>query len=132
MSQPRIKPRYGLLTLDETRSWADHLAARAGHIFGLYVYDQNRRVPCGAFTPSSECHFVGSALGNTALDGAAAERLTDDISKGDLATELIRYIPCHEIDALFSIGDHVLKVGVSDLGIGDEDETVTYVRQRVL
>ncbi len=132
MSNTRTKPRFCLLKLDETRHWADDMAARAVRIFGLYVYDQNRRVHCCEFTPSYECLFVGSAGGNTDLDDDAAERLDDEIREGDLGTEPVRYIHCREIDALPEIGEHDLKVGITDTGIEDEEEAVEYVRQRVL
>jgi hypothetical protein len=131
MRKHRIKSRFYLLRLDETRYWADHVSARAGRIFGLYVYDTNVRVHLCEFTPSYECRFVGSVTGSTDPDDAA-ERLNDDIRQGDQATESIRYVHCHEIDALSRIGEHDLKVGVTDLGIDDEDEAVEYVQQRVL
>ena len=132
MSQPRNKPQFCLLRLDETLYWADDLATRAGRILGIYVYDQNRRVHCCEFTPSYECHFVGSASVNTDLDDDAAERLADEIREGDLGTETVRYIHCHEIDALPEIAEHDLNVGVTDIGIENEEEAVEYVRQRVL
>jgi hypothetical protein len=131
MSDPRIKPRFCLLKLDETRHWLDDVAARAGRIFGLYVYDQNRRVHCCEFTPSYECLFVGSASVNTDLDDAATP-LADEIREGDLGTVPVKYIHCHEIDALPEIGEYDLKVGVSDLGVQHEEEAEEYVRQRVL
>lgn len=132
MSNAQIKPQFCLLRLDETRHWADDVAARAVRIFGLYVYDQNRRVHCCEFTLSYECRFVGSASVNADLDDDVAERLDDEIREGDLGTEPARYIHCHEIDALTRVGEHDLKAGVTDLGIEDEEEAVEYVRQRVL
>ena len=132
MSNPRIKPRFNLLRLDETQVWAEEVVRRARQVFGLYVFDQNRRVHCCEFTPSYECLFVSSAIGNTDLDDDAAERLDRDIREGDLGTEPVKYIHCHEIEALPSIGEQVLKVGVADLGIENEEEALEYVRQRVL
>jgi hypothetical protein len=99
---------------------------------GIYVYDQNRRLHCCEFTPSYECHFVGSASVNTDLDDDAAERLEDEIREGDRATEPVKYIHCHEIDALPEIGEHDFKAGVTDLGIEDVEQAAEYVRQRVL
>jgi hypothetical protein len=82
-------------------------------------------------TSSYECRFVGSAIGSAALDDVAG-RLANDIRQGDQSTEPIRYVHCHEIDALPRIGEHDLKVSVADLGIDHEDEAVEYVQQRVL
>ena len=132
MSTPPITPRFNLLRLDETKFWAEQVVRRAAQIFGLYVFDQNRRVPCCEFTPSYECLFVCSAIGNTDLDGTDAERLDTDIREGDLGTEPIRYFHCHEIDALPRISEQDLNVGVADLGIEDEEESLEYVRQRDL
>jgi len=132
MSNPPIKPRFNLLRLDETKFWAEEVVRKAKQIFGLYVFDQNRRVLCCEFTPSYECLFVGSAIGNTDLDGTDAERLDTDIREGDLGTEPVKYIHCHEIDALHKIGDHDMKVGVADLGIEDEEEALEYVHKRDL
>jgi hypothetical protein len=132
MSNHHIKPCFCLLRLDETRHWVDDVAARAGCIFGLYVYDQNRRVHCCEFTPSYECLFVGSASVNTDHDDDAAARLAHEIREGDRGTEPVRYFHCNEIDALPEIGEHDLKMGVSDLGIDDQEKAVKYVRQRVL
>ncbi len=132
MSKPQDQPRFNSLRLDKTKVWAEEVVRRAEQIFGLYVFDQNRRVHCCEFTPSYECFFVGSAIGNTDLDETDAERLDAEIREGDLGTEPIRYFHCHEIDALHKIGDHDLKVGVSDLDIEDEEEALEYVRQRVL
>lgn len=132
MSNPGITPRFSLVRLDETKFWADEDVRRAKQIFGLYVFDQNRRVHCCEFTPSYECLFVSSAIGNTDLDETAAERLDSDIREGDLGMEPVKYIHCHEIDALPKIGEQDLKVGVSDLDIGDEEEALKYVRERVL
>ena len=47
-------------------------------------------------------------------------------------TSLVRYFHCHQFDALPRIGEHDLKVGVTDLVIDNEDEAVEYVQQRVL
>jgi hypothetical protein len=130
MSKHRIKPRFSLLRLDETEFWAEPIASEAGRIFGTYVFDQNKRVHLCEFTPSYECRFVGSAIGNTNLTDGAVERLFDEIREGDLGTEPVRYFHCHQIDALPRIAEQDLKVGVSDLGIGNEDEAVEYVQQR--
>jgi hypothetical protein len=132
MSTACITPRFSLLRLDETQYWADSIAHRAKQVFGIYVFDQNRRVHCCEFTPSYECLFVGSAIGNTDLDDDVAERLDAEIREGDLGTEPVKYIHCQEIDALHKIGEQDLKVGVADLGIEDEEEALEYVRQRVL
>jgi hypothetical protein len=132
MSNPRIKPRFNLLRLDETSFWAEQVVRRAKQVFGLYVFDQNRRVHCCEFTPSYECLFVGSAIGNTDLDGTDAERLDAEIREGDLGTEPVKYIHCQEIDALPRISEQDLNVGVADLGIEDEEEFLEYVRRRVL
>ncbi len=132
MSKPPIKPRFNLLRLDETKFWAEEVVRKAKQIFGLYVFDQNRRVHCCEFTPSHECLFVGSAIGNTDLDETDAERLDAEIREGDLGTQPVKYIHCHEIEALPKISEQDLKVGVADLGIEDEEEALEYVRQRVL
>ncbi len=132
MSNSGITPRFSLLQLDETKFWADEVVRSAKQVFGLYVFDQNRRVHCCEFTPSYECVFVGSAIGNTDLDETANERLDTAIREGDLETEQVKYIHCREIDALPKIGDQDLKVGVSDLNIDDEEEALEYVRQRAL
>ena len=132
MNTACITPRFNLLRLDETKFWAEEVVRKAKQIFGLYVFDQNRRVHCCEFTPSYECLFVGSAIGNTDLDDDVAERLDAEIREGDLGTEPVKYIHCQEIDALHKIGEQDLKVGVADLGIEDEEEALEYVRQRVL
>jgi hypothetical protein len=132
MNTACITPRFNLLRLDETQVWAEEVVHRAKQVFGIYVFDQNRRVHCCEFTPSYECLFVGSAIGNTDLDDDVAERLDAEIREGDLGTEPVKYIHCQEIDALPRIGDQDLKVGVSDLDIEDEEEALEYVRQRVL
>jgi hypothetical protein len=132
MSKHRIKPQFCLLRLDETEYWAEHIASRAKQIFGTYIFDQNKGVHLCEFTPSYECRFVGSTIGNTDLADDAAERLADNIREGDLATEPVRYFHCHEIDALPKIAEQDLKVGVTDLGIDNEDEAVEYVQQRIL
>lgn len=119
MSNPGITPRFNLLRLDETKFWAEEVVRNAKQVFGLYVFDQNRRVHCCEFTPSYECLFVGSAIGNTDLDETAAERLDSDIREGDLGTEPVKYIHCHEIDAVPRISERDLKVGVYDLDIED-------------
>lgn len=132
MSSPQIKPRYNLLRLDETQFWAEQVVRRAKQIFGLYVFDKNKGVHCCEFTPSYECLFIGSQVGNLDLGDAEGERLSEDIRNGDAANEFVRYFHCHEIDAKPTIREHELKVGVSDLDIQDEDEALEYVRQRVL
>ena len=133
MSKPPIKPRFNLLRLDETQYWADSIAHKAKQIFGLYVFDQNRKeVHCCEFTPSYECLFVGSAIGNTDLDETDAERLDAEIREGDLGTEPVKYIHCQEIDALPRISEQDLKVGVADLGIENEEEALEYAHQRIL
>jgi hypothetical protein len=132
MSNPGITSRFSLLRLDETKFWAEEVVSKANRVFGLYVFDQNRKVHCCEFTASYECLFVGSAIGNTDLDETAAERLDNAIREGDLETEPVKYIHCHEIDALPKIGEQDLTVGISDLDIEDEEEALEYVRQRVL
>jgi len=131
-STPPIKPRFNLLRLDETKFWAEEVVRKAKQIFGLYVFDQNRRVHCCEFTPSYECLFVGSAFGNTDLYETDAERLDAEIREEDLGTEPVKYIHCHQIDALPRITEQDLKVGVADLGIENEEEALEYAHQRIL
>jgi hypothetical protein len=132
MSKRQVKPRFYLLRLDETEFWTEEVVRRAKPIFGLYVFDRNRRVYCCEFASSYECRFIGSAFENTDLDDGAAEKLADDIREGDLGTEPVTYFHCREIDALPRIGEHDLKVGITDLRINNADEAVEYVQQRVL
>ena len=72
-------------SLDETQVWAEEVVRSAKQVFGLYVFDQNRRVHCCEFTPSYECLFVGSAIGNTDLDDDRTPNgSTPHIREGDL------------------------------------------------
>jgi hypothetical protein len=94
-----------ILKRDETEYWADDIVARAGRIFGVYAYDPSRKVHCCELTASYELHFIESQAEKCPDDDHERERLDDEIREGDLYTEPVTYIHCHEIDKLPVVED---------------------------
>jgi hypothetical protein len=94
-----------ILKRDETEYWAEEVVARAGRIFGVYAYDPSRKVHACELTASYELHFIESQAENCPDDDSERERLDDEIREGDLYTEPVTYIHCHEIDRILVVED---------------------------
>jgi hypothetical protein len=88
-----IKPDLRIFKDDETIHWREDIQARAGRIFGVYLFDANRHVHCCELTPSYELHYVGPTWsGGTAQDDdRESERLFDDIMEGSRDSEPVTY-----------------------------------------
>lgn len=120
-----VRPRYSIVKLDETGNWSPDIAARAGKVFGVYLFDANNRA-CGKSTPEYECLFVESQF-----DAAPHDHwLAVEISERDEQAEPVRYVPCDEIDPLPRIEEGDLMEGVIDLGIDNEEDALEYLRLR--
>lgn len=120
-----IKSKFSVVKLDETDRWTPDIAARAGKVFGVYLFDANSPA-CGEF----ECLFVESQFTNPALPDREADWLAVEISERDDHADPVRYLPCALMDSLAQIEEGDLTEGVIDLGIEDEDEAFEYLRLR--
>lgn len=47
-----VRPKFILVKLDETKHWRDDIAAKAGKIHGIYLYDENLQTRTCDIRPS--------------------------------------------------------------------------------
>jgi hypothetical protein len=105
MAEPRMKRKFVLVKLDETRNW-EHgdpaILAMAGRIFGRYVADLSVGVHCCELTRSYELHFVESQWEGTGEELSDADRaaVQDYLVDGDRETAAVIYVHCHVVDGL--------------------------------
>jgi hypothetical protein len=52
----KILPHFKIVVLDETEYWREEIVAKAGKIYGAYLFDANRHVNCCELTPSYELY----------------------------------------------------------------------------
>jgi hypothetical protein len=80
-------PEICVLKRDETEFYADaEFVARAGRLFGVYVFDRTVNVHCCELAPSYECYFVGTQSANQ-LSEADRELLLE----ADERTDAVHY-----------------------------------------
>src|SRR5262245_775886 len=118
-----IRPRYCVVKLDEPSGTLPDIAARAGKVFGVYVFDANSPA-CGDSILEYECLFVESQFDADPHD----HWLSVEINERDDHADPVRYFPCWQIDGMARIEEGELTEGVIHLGIEDEGEAFEYLR----
>jgi len=89
-----IKPR--VIVVDETQYWDARLVEGAGRIFGVYLYDANRRVCCCELTASYELYALEPAIMNY---DTCSEADRDEIHEAfGQYTEPVHYVHCYQVD----------------------------------
>lgn len=94
-SPPTMKPELYVVKIDETKYWAEDIIEKAGRIFGVYIYDKNRRVHCCELTPSYELRFIESQT-----EKRVDDTVYDEILRADAYSEGWRYYHCHVLEGL--------------------------------
>jgi hypothetical protein len=96
----KVKPKFKVVKIDETKNWREDIVEKSGKIFGIYLYDESRQTRCCEITPSYEMHFLNSMSENHIEDEEEREILFDEISEGDIHTERVSYFHVSSIDKL--------------------------------
>ena len=103
----QVAPAVHLVLIEETENWCDEIKAKAGRLFGVYLFDRNRRVHACEMTPSYELHFLKTIYTREFPDTPEGERERDalemEIMLGDAGADPIRYFHTHVIDGLPTI-----------------------------
>lgn len=104
-TESEIVPSVLAVRLDETSNWdADFLKKyRIEKVFGVYVYNRNRRVHCCEMTASYELNFVESQFEFEAgfyPEDQLSEEIDDLRIEAEAGTELVSYYHCHSIDKI--------------------------------
>lgn len=110
---------FKLVSIDETRFWDNSITARAGRVFGVYLFDANRVVHCCELTPSYELYPVAS-FPLIDIDRTDARSLEDELREHD--TDEVTYIHCTGIDAMREACFH--DFGEEEIPEGDSWEDV--------
>lgn len=99
-----IKPR--VVVIEETQYWEESLANHAGSIYGVYLFDANRKVHCCELTASYELHPLEVAVRDY-------EKCSDEIrdlieSEWNLSTDIV-YMHAYSVDQMptFPVGTAV-------------------------
>lgn len=88
---------FKLVSLDETHCWDNGIVARAGRVFGVYLFDANRQVNCCEITPSYELHPVAD-YPLIDLDRTDDRALEDELREAGPSD--IIYIHCNNLDRM--------------------------------
>lgn len=92
------KPDFRLYKEETTEYWSEGIRARAGKLFGVYIFDANRHVHAAELTPSYEMVYVGPTWTGHVENEEESQRLFEDILKGDSDTEGVKYVHVHGLD----------------------------------
>jgi len=96
------KPLLKIVKIDETDHWCKEVTDLVRRIFGVYVFDARKRVPCCEQTPSFELHFLESQADWSMEDQEPSEEIRDQVDnllfEGDSQTEGVTYIHCSHIE----------------------------------
>ena len=94
-----IKPR--IVVIEETEHWLDTgLVEAAGQIFGVYIFDANKRVCCCEFTPSYYLEPFEAAVRNF---DTISENDRDEIEEEWRVSTDAMYCHCSDIDRFSNI-----------------------------
>ena len=109
-----IKPRVVLI--DETEYWDEELVRQAGKIYGVFLFDVNKKVHCCEATPSRELEPLEVAILN---NETCLEEVRDEIEEQWTAhTDPVSYVHVSEVDKL-----PVFALKTERCKVGDYDET---------
>lgn len=89
-----IKTAWTIVAIDETHYWSEDIIAKAGKLYGVYLYDANRPVYCCELTPSYELHLIETVWTHNTQD----ERLQMDVLEGDAQNGQVCYYHCRDIN----------------------------------
>jgi hypothetical protein len=92
-----MKTQWKIVALDETMYWSEQIVARAGRLYGIYLFDANRHVYCCDTSPSYELYPV---------DLVTTKPMEDDSFRCDIdhewlmATDAVSYHYVRNLDRL--------------------------------
>jgi hypothetical protein len=99
MNARKMKAKFCLVTIDETQNWPEEVVARAGKVYGVYLFDKARPSnPTGLF-PKYELHAIGAYPQKEVLQAKEkASRVQTEISA--MFYDGIMFADCRAIDLL--------------------------------
>ena len=89
-----MKTQWTVIAIDETRYWSEDIVAKAGRLYGIYLYDANRHVYCCEITPSYELELIETVWTHNTQN----ERLQMDVLEGDAQNEKVCYYHCSGVN----------------------------------
>jgi hypothetical protein len=118
-----IKPC--IVLIDETKYWDEELAKQAGKIYGVFLFDANKKVHCCELTPSRELESLEVAILN---NETCPEEVRDEIEEQWItSTELISYMHVSTVNELLVFALKTERCKAEDYD-GTWEELVDYFR----
>lgn len=91
------KTQWKIVAIEETHYWCEDIVARAGRLFGIYMFDANRYVYCCEITPSYEMYFIETVHEKCHGEGGVHEEvLENDFVDRPTAD----YFHCNNVNAM--------------------------------
>ncbi len=79
MTTKRIYSKFKVVEIDETHYWADDIVAKAGKLFGVYLYDERVQTFMAELTPSYCLTFLYTNTENHVDDDTHEEIIRNEI-----------------------------------------------------
>lgn len=93
MATQRMYSKLKVVEIDETQYWSDDIVAKAGKLFGVYLYDERVETFMAELTPSYCLTFLYTNTENRVDDDAQEEIMRSEIYEP-------RYFHVHSIDQM--------------------------------
>ena len=96
MATKRIYSKLKVVEIDETHGWSDDIVAKAGRLFGVYLYDERVQTFMAELTPSYCLTFLYTNTENHVDDDTHEEIMNSENHEST-------YLHVHSVDQMKSI-----------------------------
>lgn len=91
-----MKTDWEIVAIDETQYWHEDIVAKAGKLYGIYLFDASRHTYCCELTPSYEVYFIETVYTKATDD----EDLNMKVLEADAQSGPTCYFHCRVIDRM--------------------------------